>query len=87
MLQAYYPPEQFHLTNTTGDAVYRWQSKLVAHHFCDACGCGTFDDSPAFELDGGWDKTTRRISINARLFDNFDAAEAPVQVIDGKNLS
>jgi hypothetical protein len=24
--------------------------------------------------------------VNARLFDNFDAAEAPVTVIDGKNL-
>jgi len=24
--------------------------------------------------------------VNARLFDGFDAAEAPVTVIDGKNL-
>ena len=35
---------------------------------------------------GSWDKTTRRIGVNARLFDNFDAAMAPVAVIDGKNL-
>jgi len=28
----------------------------------------------------------RRIGVNARLFDGFDAAEAPVEVIDGKNL-
>ena len=33
-----------------------------------------------------WDKSTRRIGVNARLFDGFDAAEAPVVVIDGKNL-
>lgn len=87
VLHAYYPPEQFHLTKSgDSDAVYRWQSKLVAHHFCSACGCGTFSDSPAFEPDGSWDKKTRRISVNARLFDNFDAALAPVEVIDGKNL-
>ena len=39
-----------------------------------------------YESDGSWDKTTRRISVNARLFDHFVAAEAPVVVIDGKNL-
>ena len=87
VLHAYYSPEQFHLTTTNPcDAVYRWQSKLVAHHFCAACGCGTYSDSPAFEPDGSWDLTTRRISVNARLFDDFDAANTPVVVIDGKNL-
>ena len=86
-LHAYYPPEQFRLTKSgDGDVVYRWQTKLVAHHFCAVCGCATFSDSPAFEMDGSWDKKTRRISVNARLFDNFDAALAPVEVIDGKNL-
>jgi hypothetical protein len=29
---------------------------------------------------------TRRIGVNARLFDDFDAANAPVSVIDGRNL-
>lgn len=86
-LHAYYEPEQFHLTSDRAcDVVYRWQKKLVAHHFCSVCGCSTFSDSPAFEPDGGWDQTTRRISVNARLFDNFDAALAPVVVVDGKNL-
>ena len=86
-LHAYFQPEQFHFTKSgDSDAVYRWQNKLVAHHFCAVCGCGTFSDSPAFEPDGSWDKKTRRISVNARLFDNFDAGLAPVEVIDGKNL-
>jgi hypothetical protein len=58
----------------------------VAHHFCDRCGCVTYLDSPAYGQDGSWDGKTRRIAANARLFDNFDAAEAPVAVIDGKNL-
>ncbi|MBD2108337.1 GFA family protein [Nodosilinea sp. FACHB-13] len=85
-LWAYYQPDQFQVVTPTDDAVYRWQSKLVAHHFCPTCGCGTFSDSPAFELDGSWDKSSRRIGVNARLFDDFDAEEAPVVVIDGKNL-
>jgi hypothetical protein len=86
-LYAYYRPEQFRLTTPNENvATYRWQTKLVAHNFCGTCGCGTFTDSPAFELNGSWDGRTRRIGVNARLFDGFDAAEAPVTVIDGKNL-
>jgi len=50
------------------------------------CGCGTYSDSPAFGQDGSWDGVTRRIGVNARLFEGFDAATAPVTVIDGKNL-
>ena len=86
-LLAYYTPDQFKVTTGEGeDAVYRWNTKLVAHHFCPHCGIATYSDSPAFELDGKWDGVTRRICVNARLFDGFDAATAPVTVIDGKNL-
>ena len=86
-LYAYYAPEQFHRTSPDAhDAIYRWNTKKVAHHFCAACGCATFTDSPVFEPDGRWDGRTRRIGVNARLFDDFDAAQAPVTVIDGKNL-
>ena len=84
-LYAYYKPDQFELV-AESDATYRWNTKLVAHHYCPACGCATFTDSPAFERDGSWDGKTRRIGVNARLFDDFDAAQAPVDVIDGKNL-
>ena len=86
-LLAYCEPEQFHPSvQAEDDAVYRWQTRLVAHHFCIHCGCATFSDSPAFELDGKWDGHTHRIGVNARLFDDFDAALAPVVVIDGKHL-
>jgi hypothetical protein len=86
-LYAYYAPAQFHLKTPAGDmATYRWRSKLVAHHFCPHCGCATFSDSPDFKPDGSWDGTTRRIGVNARLFDDFDAASAPVVLVDGKNL-
>ena len=86
-LYAYFEPSMFLLTSPeTDSAIYRWNTKMVAHNFCANCGCGTFSDSPAFEPDGTWDGTTRRIGVNARLFDDFDASAAPVIVIDGKNL-
>jgi hypothetical protein len=85
-LVAYYSPEQFHFESRGGDMIYRWNTKQVAHHFCRVCGISTHSDSPAFEAGGKWDGKTRRIGVNARLFDNFDAAAVPVEVIDGKNL-
>jgi hypothetical protein len=86
-LLACFAPEQFHPPAPAGDdAVYRWRTRQVAHHFCGHCGCATFGDSPAFEPDGKWDGSTRRIGVNARLFDDFDAALASITVIDGKHL-
>ena len=85
-LYAYYAPEALTITQADSDAVYRWNSRGVAHHFCSACGCGLYSDSPAFETDGSWDGKTRRIAINARLLDDFEAADWPVKVIDGKTL-
>jgi hypothetical protein len=86
-LWAYYRPDQFLMATQTGeDGVYRWNTKLIAHHFCSTCGCTTFSDSPAFGPDGSWDGDTRRIGVNSRLFDNYDAATAPVVVIDGRHL-
>lgn len=87
VLWAYYEPGQFRVTTPDrDDATYRWHTKLVEHHFCPACGCGTFSNTPAYAADGSWDKTTRRIGVNARLFDDYDAALAPTTVIDGKHL-
>jgi hypothetical protein len=85
-LVAYYSPEQLKLTTSTATGIYRWNTKQVAHHFCTHCGISTYSDSPAYQRDGSWDGKTRRIGVNARLFDEFDAARAPVEVIDGKHL-
>jgi hypothetical protein len=86
-LLAYYAPEQFKLTTPESNgATYRWNTRQVAHCFCPTCGCATYGDSPAFQMDGSWDGKTRRIGVNARLLDDYDAATAPVDVIDGKNL-
>lgn len=85
-LYAYYDPAQFKVTQADSDAVYRWNTKAIANHFCSACGCDLYADSPAFERDGSWDGKTRRIAVNARLLDDFEAADWPVTVIDGKHL-
>jgi hypothetical protein len=82
-----YAPEQFRLVSPpSGESTYRWNTKTVAHHFCPTCGCATYTDSPDFQPDGSWDGVTRRIVVNARLFDDFDAATAELFVIDGKHL-
>ena len=86
-LYAYYEPKQVRVTaDPASDRIYRWNSKLVAHHFCGTCGCGTYSDSPDFQMDGTWDGKTRRIGVNARLLDDFDAEEWPHTVIDGRHL-
>jgi hypothetical protein len=85
-LYAYYAPDQLTMTQADCDVVYRWNSKTVANHFCSACGCDLYADSPDFKPDGSWDGTTRRIAINARLLDDFEAGDWTVTVIDGKNL-
>lgn len=85
-LYAYFRPDQLRITQADSDAAYRWNSKQVANHFCSACGCSVWVDSPAYQRDGSWDGSTRRVSINARLLDDVDAAAWPVTVIDGKNL-
>jgi hypothetical protein len=86
-LHAYYRPDQFTLTTPFGEeGVYRWNDGNVAHHFCPECGCFTFMDSPDAQPGVPWDGKTRRIGVNARLFDDFDADDHPVKVVDGKNL-
>jgi hypothetical protein len=85
-LYAYFAPEQLTVKQADSDAVYRWNTRLIANHFCSACGCDLYADSPAFGHDGAWDGKTRRIALNARLIDDFEAADWPQTVIDGKNL-
>ena len=43
-------------------------------------------DSPDVKPDSARDGKTRRIAINARLLDDFEAADCPVTVLDGKHL-
>lgn len=46
-LWAYYTPAQFRLLSPAENvATYLWGSRTVKHHFCAACGCGTYSESP-----------------------------------------
>ena len=86
MLHAYFRPEQLRIVQADSDAIYRWNTKNVGHHFCSACGCSVWRDSPNYQRDGSWDGVSRRVSINACLLDDFEAADWPITVIDGKHL-
>ena len=85
-LWAYYKPAEFRLT-TARDRVstYQWGSYTVKHHFCGICGCTTYSESPSW-ADGKPDFDNPQVSVNARLFDDFDLAAVPVTTIDGRNL-
>ncbi|RDZ27228.1 GFA family protein [Lysobacter silvisoli] len=85
-LWAYYKPDQFRLLTPEEDvATYRWNTGMIAHHFCATCGCTTYGVSPDW-VDFKPDFDNPKLSINARLLDNFDLDAIPVTVIDGKNL-
>lgn len=85
-LWAYYSPAQFKLTTPRANvATYQWSSKTVQLHFCDVCGCGTYNESPDYST-GVANFDNARIAINIRLLDDFDVDAVPVTVIDGKNL-
>jgi hypothetical protein len=66
-------------------STYQWRSYTIQHHHCAICGCGTYTESPSW-VEGQPDFANPRISINARLLDDFDLDAVPVEVIDGRNL-
>lgn len=85
-LWAYYTPDQFTLTSPPGNvSFYRWGSKTIKHGFCAACGCGTFTETPDWSS-GEPDFDNPKISVNSRLFDDFDLGKVEVVMIDGRNL-
>ena len=84
-LYAYYPEADVAMDKPDTLGVYRWQSKMVEHHFCPHCGCNTMTRGPSW-VDYKPDFAHMRIAINARLLDDFALDTVPVTVIDGKNL-
>jgi len=62
-LYACYQTDQLKVTEAKSGGIYRWQTKLVAHHFCSACGWSLYSDSPAFDPDGHiWDPPWKNMS-------------------------
>jgi hypothetical protein len=84
-LWAYYDPQDFKLLSDRNRVAYSTHPEIHKHFFCGTCGCGTFSDTPVwenFQMVPG----KRKVSGNARLFDDFDLEAVSVEVIDGKNL-
>lgn len=85
-LWAYCTPDEFRLLTPPDDvATYRWNSRMIANHYCDRCGCSTYTESPSW-VDFKPDFDHPKIGVNARLLDGFDLDAVPVTVLDGKNL-
>ena len=84
-LWAYYPPQDVTIVSDAKKVSYQWGAKLGRHNFCAGCGCTTYGEFPDFST-GVADHDNPKISINARLLDDYDVASIPVQRIDGKNM-
>jgi len=84
-LWAYYTPADVKILTDTAHATYQWGSKTVKHNFCATCGCTTYTETPDWST-GKPDFDNPKVSINSRLFDDFDLDKVEVVVIDGKNL-
>lgn len=57
----------------------------MKHNFCAVCGCTSYTETPDFST-GEANFDNPKISINSRLFDDFDLDAIEHVVIDGKNL-
>lgn len=85
-LWAYYEPAQFRLLAGQDSVVaYSTNPEMHKHYHCGRCGCSAYSDTPAWvSVDAP--PVGRRISVNARLFEDFDLDAVPVRFIDGRNL-
>jgi hypothetical protein len=83
-LWAYYDPADFKLLSSHNEVGYATRP-IMTHYHCGTCGCSTRSDTPVWE-DFKMVPGKRRVTVNARLFEDFDYEALPVTVIDGKNL-
>jgi hypothetical protein len=84
-LWAYYDPQHVRFISSRDQVSYSSRPDIQKHYHCDVCGCSTHSDTPVwenFQLVPG----KRRVTINARLLEDFDVEAVPVTVIDGRNL-
>jgi hypothetical protein len=83
-LHAYYKPAEFRLT-TARDRVstYQWNDYMVEHHHCSVCGVPAYSEMPGF-ADGKVDYDNPKVSVNARLFEDFDVEALPVVRVNGR---
>lgn len=83
-LHACYEPRQVRVHAPQGaHAVYRWNTRMVAHYFCRRCGVATLSNGPLLDSNGDWDGHARRVAVNARLLDGLDVEKIPVATEHG----
>lgn len=82
---AYYGPEEVELSLTPETlAAYQWGDRMMIFHHCTTCGSAVYATSDAWTTDEGENRPAR-ITLNARLFDDFDLDAVPVRHVDGRN--
>lgn len=75
------PREQLRLTaGEDALATYRFNKRVLDHHFCPTCGCAPF----AFGTGPGGARTA---AINVRCLEGVDLATLPRQAYDGLHKS
>lgn len=85
-LWAYYAPDQVAVvTGAEVNTGYSSSPEMHTHHHCSVCGCTTYSTLRCSWTDDGPDFDKPRISVNARLFDDFDIATLPSKKLDGRN--
>ncbi|CAD5110100.1 GFA family protein [Zestomonas carbonaria] len=72
--------EQLTLDSPKADELptYRFNTRRVAHHFCDVCGCSPFSEAPG---SGGKEMA----AVNARCLEGVDLGAYEVTHYDGRN--
>ena len=83
-LAAYYAPEVVTLNLTPEQlTAYQWGDRMMTFFHCAVCGCAVHATNPDLEFD---DRTwPARVTLNARLFQDFDLAAVPVRDVEGRN--
>ena len=84
-LWSYYSPKDVTIVSDEAKTTYQWGARIGKHNFCGRCGCTTYTESPDWST-GEPDYDNPKLSINARLLDDFDLDKVPVEHIDGRNL-
>lgn len=73
------PRDQFTLTTPEESlSTYTFNSHVIKHHFCSACGCAPFGfgEGPSGPM----------ASINARCLEGVELSELEVEAVDGRSF-
>ncbi len=83
-LWVYYDPDQVVIRDTNSVA-YTSDPDLYAHYHCGTCGCSTHSRCAGTWADEGFDTSRPRVTVNARLLDDFEIDALPVIRLNGRN--